>query len=277
VIVHADDYGLAPGVNRAIEEGLASGVLHSASIVLGGEHAAEALAWAASHPQFDFGVHLNLTQGRPVLAPERVPSLCGADGRFRSLTSILARSFIGRVALPEIAAEWRAQIAMTRAAGVRISHLDSHQHVHLIPRIFRGVAVRLATEERVSLRAMDGPIAPGAARPNVKGIALSVATRLSVGRRFRHLVAARGGGIGLRDHATLDALRASLQGAKPGETIELVVHPGFLDEGLRDSGDSYRDGREGERALLASEETRSWFRLSDFSPSDFRARAEGRD
>ncbi len=277
VIVHADDYGLAPGVNRAIEEGLASGVLHSASILLGGEHAARALAWAAAHPEFDFGVHLNLTQGRPVLPPDRVPSLCAADGRFRSLASLLARSFLGRVALSEIAAEWRAQIAMARGAGVRISHLDSHQHVHLIQRIFRGVAVGLATEQRVSLRAMDGPIAPGAPHSNVKGIVLFVATRLSVGRRFRYLVAARGAGIRLRDHATLDTLRASLQGARPGETIELVVHPGFPDEGLRDSGDGYRDGREGERALLAAEETRSWFRLNGFRPSDFRARAEGRD
>jgi len=271
VIIHADDFGLAPGVNRAIEEGLQSGALHSASILVGGEHATAAVAWAASHPQFDFGVHLNLTQGRPVLAASRVPSLVGDDGRFRPLVPLLVRFGVGRVALSEIAAEWRAQIAAVRGAGVRISHLDSHQHVHLIPRIFRGVAAGLATEEGVSLRAMDGPIGAEATRPNLKGIALAVATRLSVGRRFRHLVAARGAGVPLRDRATLDALRASLQGARPGETIELVVHPGFADDGLRASGDGYREGREEERALLASEETRSWIRLSGFRPSDFRA------
>jgi len=270
VIIHADDYGLAPGVNRAIEEGLQSGAIHSASILLGGEHASAAVSWAASHPQFDFGVHLNLTQGPPVLAASRVPSLVGGDGRFRPLVPFLGRFGVGRVALSEIAAEWRAQIAAVRGAGVRISHLDSHQHVHLIPRIFRGVAVGLATEERVSLRAMDGPIAAEATHPNFKGIALAVATRLSVGRRFRHLVAARGAGVPLRDRATLDALRASLQGARPGETIELVVHPGFPDDGLLASGDGYREGRDDERALLASEETRSWIRLSGFRPSDFR-------
>jgi len=154
---------------------------------------------------------------------------------------------------------------------VRISHFDSHQHVHLIPRIFRGAAVRLATEERVSLRAMDGPVGAEATRPNLKGIALAVATRLSVGRRFRHLVAARGAGVPLRGHATLDALRAALRGARPGETIELVVHPGFTDAALRGSGDGYQEGRDDERVLLAAEETRSWIRLSGFRPSDFRS------
>jgi dolichyl-phosphate beta-glucosyltransferase len=270
VIIHADDYGLAPGVNRAIEEGLSSGALNSASILSGSDHTAPALAWAASHPEHDFGVHLNVTQGRPVLPGSAVPSLVDRSGRFHALPTFLLRFVTGRVAPSEIAAEWRAQIAAARAAGVRISHLDSHQHVHLVPRIFRKVAAPLATEERVSLRAMDGPIAPEATRPNLKGIALAIATRLSVGRRFRHLVAARGAGIPLRDRATLDALRASLQPARPGETIELVVHPGFSDDALRASGDAYRAGREREAALLTSEETRSWIRLSGFTPSDFR-------
>jgi len=270
VIIHADDYGLAPGVNRAIEEGLASGALNSSSIMLGGEHAAAALSWAAAHPQFDFGVHLNATQGRPVLPAARVPSLVDADGCFRPLTSFVLRLAGGRVALDELVAEWRAQIAAVRGVGVRISHLDSHQHVHLIPKVFRGVAARLAGEERVSLRAMDGPIAGGATHPNLKGVVLTIATRLSVGRRFRHLVAAHGAGIPLRDHATLDALRASLLPARPGDTIELVVHPGFLDEGLRASGDAYREGRQEEQALLASEDARSWLRLSGFRLSDFR-------
>lgn len=270
LIIHADDYGLAPGVNRAIEEGLESGAIQSASILLGGPHAPAALAWAAAHPQFDFGVHLNLTQGRPVLAPERVPSLLAADGRFRALVPFLLRFATGRVVPSEIAAEWRAQIAAARAAGVAISHLDSHQHVHLIPGIFRRVAAPLASGERVVLRAMDGPLGAEATRPNLKGLLLAIATRLSVGRRFRHLVAAHGAGIPLRDRATLDALRASLQNVPSGQTIELVVHPGFVDGPLDASGDSYTAGRDDERALLTSEETRSWIHLSGFRATDFR-------
>jgi dolichyl-phosphate beta-glucosyltransferase len=271
VIIHADDYGLAPGVNRAIEKGLETGALHSASIMLGGDHATPALSWAAAHPEFDFGVHLNLTLGRPVLGPERVPSLVDSDGRFRPLLAFLFRVALGLVRASEIEAEWKAQIAASRCAGVRISHLDSHQHVHLVPSIFRGALVRLAAEEHLVLRAMDGPMGLNATHPRAKEIALAIATRLSVGRRFRHLVAARGAGICFRDHATLDALRASLYGARPGDTIELVVHPGFTDDALDASGDDYRGDREAEHAMLVSEETRSWIRLSGFTPSDFRA------
>jgi predicted glycoside hydrolase/deacetylase ChbG (UPF0249 family) len=272
VIIHADDYGLAPGINRAIEEGLASGAVHSASILTGGEQAAPAMAWASAHPSFDFGVHLNLTQGRPLLPREQVPSLVDAEGRFHRLAPFLARLAVGRVVLSEIEAEWRAQIALPREVGVRVSHLDSHQHVHLVPTIFRRVAARLADEEGVSLRAMDGPIR-AAGLSDFKRIALIVATRVSVGRRFRHLVVAHGAPLPHGDRATLATLRAFLQGARAGETVELVVHPGFADQGLRASGDAYVEGRDAERALLASEEARSWFRLSGFRAGDFRGRS----
>ncbi len=271
VIIHADDYGLAPGINRAIEEGLESGALQSASILMGAEHAAPALAWAAAHPAYDFGVHLNLTQGRPLSDPGRVRSLIGGDGRFHTFPSFIARLALGRIDRDEVLTEWRAQIAAVRRAGVKISHLDSHQHVHLFPSIFRRAAAPLATEEQLSLRAMNGPIGADGGHPNLRGIALALATKLSVGRRFRHLVKARGTDVPLRDRPTLEVLRASLLKGRAGDTIEVVVHPGFTDDGLRASGDPYLEGREREHAFLSSEDTRSWILLNGFTPSSFRA------
>jgi|WetSurMetagenome_2_1015567.scaffolds.fasta_scaffold43387_3 predicted glycoside hydrolase/deacetylase ChbG (UPF0249 family) len=270
LVIHADDFGLARGVNRAIEEGLRAGEITSASILLGGPHTGEALTWAAEHPEFDFGVHLNLTHGAPLLPAERVRSLVDANGRFHSLGRFLVRATLGRIRLAEIEAEWGAQIAAVRGAGVRISHLDSHQHVHLVPRIFRGVAVRLAAEEGVVIRAMNGPVSVRPPRPDIKGIALALATRIDVGHRYRHVVGARGAGTALRDHATLDGLQATLRDTIPGETYELVVHPGVVDEDLRTSGDGYWGGREKERALLAAEETRAWLRFAGFELRDFR-------
>jgi dolichyl-phosphate beta-glucosyltransferase len=269
VIVHADDYGLAPGINRAIEEGLSTGAVHSASILVGGGDGLGALAWAAAHPMCDFGVHLNLTHGRPVSDPAHVPSLVDDTGRFHPLASTLGRLLLRRVDLAEVQTEWRAQIAAVRDAGVRVSHLDSHRHVHLVPRLFRGVAAPLAAELGVTLRAMDGPV--GVRHPSVKALALALATRVSVGRRFRHLVAAHGSGVSLSARATLDELRGFLSRVPPGETIELVVHPGFPDAVLAASGDRYREGRRREHELLSCEETRSWMSLSGFAPGDFRA------
>jgi dolichyl-phosphate beta-glucosyltransferase len=269
VIIHADDYGLAPGVNRAIEEGLSKGAVHSASILVGGGDGLRALAWAAAHPECDFGVHLNLTHGRPVSDPAGVRSLVDASGRFHGLTRLLGRLLLDRVVLSEVESEWRAQIAAVRDAGVRVSHLDSHRHVHLVPSLFRGVAAPLAAELGVTLRAMDGPF--GAGHPSLKMLALVLATRVSVGRRFRHLVVAHGSGAALSTRATLEDLREFFSRVRPGETIELVVHPGFPDAALSASGDRYREGRQREHDLLVSEEARAWIGLSGISLCDFRA------
>jgi len=273
LIIHADDFGLAPGINRAIIDGFLSGALSSASIMVGGEAAGEALAWAAAHPEYDFGVHLNATQGRPVLPVERVPSLVGRDGRFRPLGAFVSRGMFRRIRVAELEAEWRAQIARVRQAGVKISHLDSHQHVHLIPAIFRKLAVRLAEDEGLAVRTMHGPVVHRGPRLDVKGALLALATRVGLGRRFRYVVRSRGAGTSLRDAATLEGLKAVLRDARPGRTYELVVHPGIVDEALRASGDAYHDGREAEPKLLEAEETRAWLQLAGFRLADFRSKA----
>ena len=273
LVIHADDFGLAAGVNRAIREGLEARELTSASILVGGKQSAEALAWAASHREFDFGVHLNLTQGAPVLPAAQVPSLVDREGRFRPLGALLLRLATGRIRRAEIEAEWRAQIAAVRAAGVAISHLDSHQHVHLLPPIFRRVAVKLAESEGLVVRAMNGPVVVRSMHPDIKGIALALATRIDLGRRHHGVSGARGAGTALMEHGSFDALRATLQNAEPGETYELVVHPGLVDDDLRASNDRYRMGRERERTLLAAEETRAWLHFAGFELCDFRRRA----
>ncbi len=270
LVIHADDYGLSPGVNRAIEEALESGAVTSCSIMLGEAAAHSAIAWAAGHPQFDFGVHLNLTQGRPVLPPSQVPSLVDSHGHFWRLGTFILRCSTGRVRLREVELEWRAQIGLLRAAGVVISHLDSHQHVHLLPWVFRNVAARLAAEEGLVIRAMRRPIVVGRLRPDARSLALAVASLLSVGRRHRSLVAADASGVATQKRDRLDDLKAFLVQTANRETCELTVHPGIVDDDLIRSGDGYRAQREEERALLAAAETQAWFRLNDFELTSFR-------
>lgn len=259
LIVHADDYGLAPGVNRAIQESLEAGTVSSASILLGGPHAVEALRWAAAHPQYDFGVHLNLTQGRPVLPPEQVPSLVDGRGEFPSLRRFLTRFLAGRVRLHEIRQEWRAQIALVRSTGVRISHLDSHQHVHLLPRIFSRAMASLARHERLAVRVMDGPVVGGRGRwPDPKSLLLAMATRRSLRAAVPNgQTAAHGFGTAFMRRPTARLLQSVLSRARPGAVYEFVVHPGQVDAELRSSGDGYLEGREREAAFLASEEFRA--------------------
>ena len=257
LVVHADDFGLAPGISRAIEESLESGAVTSASILLGGPHCAAALAWAAAHPRFDFGVHLNLTQGRPVLPAARVPSLVTPAGEFPPLGRFLARFFTGRIRLEEVRHEWRAQLEAVRRAGVAVTHLDSHQHVHLLPRLFQGAMAPLARQESLAVRAMDGPVRGGGPWPDPKGLVLALATRRSLRAEVRPPAAAHGFGTAFMRRPTLERFRALLSRTRRGRTYELVVHPGRVDAELIASGDAYVEGREMEERLIASEEFRA--------------------
>ncbi|HEU4400576.1 MAG TPA: ChbG/HpnK family deacetylase [Candidatus Polarisedimenticolia bacterium] len=258
LIVQADDFGLAVGVNRAIEEGLESGVLSGASILVNAPRAAEALAWAAAHPRFAFGVHLNLTGGRPVLPAAEVPSLVTSKGEFPGLRWFLFRFLLGRVRLEEVRREWEAQIAVARRAGVHVGHLDSHQHVHLLPRLFRRVMAPLARRERLETRRMDGPIMGPWADP--KGILLALATRRSLDAESRRASGARGFGTAFMRRPTLRRLSLLLSRTRPGRVYEFVVHPGRVDDELRLSGESYLEGREAEARLIGSAEFRAVLR-----------------
>ncbi len=140
LIVHADDFGLSPSVNHGIVEAHCRGIVTSTSIMACGAAFEHAVALARSTPTLDVGVHLTLTEEPPVSSPERIPSLVAPDGRFHEHTSSFVRQWItGRVSLDEVELELDAQIRRVVDQGVAVSHLDGHQHVHMVPGIRRVV------------------------------------------------------------------------------------------------------------------------------------------
>ncbi len=257
LVIHADDYGLAPGVNRAIEAALGSGAVTSASLLLGTPHAREAILWAKAHPELDFGVHLNLTRGRPVLPPGDVRSLVGPSGSFPGLRGLLARLASGGLRAAEVRAEWEAQAEAVAGAGVAVSHLDSHQHVHLIPSALSSAASDLARKMGIPLRAMDGPVRGGGAGATVKGAVLALASRLTLGSPRKRPGSARGFGLAIAARPGVGTVRAALSRMRPGETYEMLVHLGTADSALAETGDRYSGSREAERDLLLSEDLRA--------------------
>jgi predicted glycoside hydrolase/deacetylase ChbG (UPF0249 family) len=128
LVIHADDLGMAHSVNRAIFEAFENHWITSASILVPCPWFPEVAAWAKAHPGADLGIHLDLNsewttiRWRPLSAADRVPSLLDAAGYFPlDETEVAARAKISEVEL-----ELTAQIDRARAAGMRISHLDSH-------------------------------------------------------------------------------------------------------------------------------------------------------
>jgi predicted glycoside hydrolase/deacetylase ChbG (UPF0249 family) len=80
LIVNADDFGLAVPVNEAVERAHREGILASASLMMGGEAAADAIERAQRLPGLRVGLHLVLVEGRPVLPLNEVDALVDANG-----------------------------------------------------------------------------------------------------------------------------------------------------------------------------------------------------
>jgi predicted glycoside hydrolase/deacetylase ChbG (UPF0249 family) len=142
----ADDYGLAPGVNRAIRELIARGRLNatSAMVVAPSFSRAEALQLSslAKEKRAAVGLHLTMTAPfRPLTAFAPVT----AEGTFLPIADMLVRSFWPRFDLDLVGREVAAQIgAFIAAFGRAPDYVDGHHHVHLLPRI--GAAVLSATK-----------------------------------------------------------------------------------------------------------------------------------
>ena len=148
LIVNADDFGLSEAVNEGIVEAHQRGIVTSASLIASGAAYEHAVGLAKAIGTLDVGVHLTLTEEEPVSNRGDIPSLLDG-GRFHPhTTSFVRRYFAGRIALDEAERELDAQIARVISSGLRVSHLDGHQHVHMVPGI-RRLAGRLAEKHGV--------------------------------------------------------------------------------------------------------------------------------
>ena len=265
LIVNADDLGWTEGVNRGIAEAHRNGIVTSASLLANGAAFASGVALARATPGLGVGVHLNLSEGEPSAAREKVGSLLNErgdlDGRPESLLLRLARR---NLVLEEVEREWNAQIQKVRDAGIAPTHLDGHRHVQMLPGLFEialrlakrhGIAaVRIAHEES-SLRAA---LSAGA---NQKG---TVVMRQGVQARGLKLLApdahekAERAGIATADYfcgiaqtgeMTREGVLRLIE-ILPEGTTELMCHPGYADEELAKSATRLQSSRQTELEIL---------------------------
>src|SRR5208282_6389210 len=130
LIINADDFGMCHDENEATIEGLTSGLFTSSTILVTCPWFEEAAEFARSHPSADLGVHLTLTsewdryKWGPVLGARAVPTLVDARGYlWPDVPPVYEHD-----RLDEVEAELRAQIDKALAAGVDVTHLDSHMY-----------------------------------------------------------------------------------------------------------------------------------------------------
>jgi len=137
VIVNADDLGMSRDVNEATFDLMSKRIVTSATIMANGPLVLSAIEGSKRFPACSFGVHLNLTEFRPLSRSEGLKELLGEDGEFSGVLEQAPGSIKKtRKLLSAMADEWCHQIDFLQKAGVKVSHLDSHQHVHTIPFVF---------------------------------------------------------------------------------------------------------------------------------------------
>lgn len=146
-IINADDFGISPGVNQAIAKGFKEGILNSTSIMITLKYAGQAVAMMKDLTGLNVGLHLNLTNEYPAADPKDIPLLVDENGKFKHgfVNLFLLSFFKPRAMRRQVEIEARAQLEKAQKAGIKLSHIDSHRHVHMIPLIFK-IVKRLKEE-----------------------------------------------------------------------------------------------------------------------------------
>ena len=150
LIVNADDFGLHPLINAGIIKGHQEGFITSTSLMPSAPCWQEAVRLAKENPCLGIGVHLTLVGGVPsVLPKEQVSSLLDDDGLFLpDYVAFAKRYYSGAVKKAELEAELRAQLERALSCGVNITHIDSHQHTHVLPGI-NSLVLKLSNEYNI--------------------------------------------------------------------------------------------------------------------------------
>lgn len=261
LIVNADDFGFTSGVNRAIAEAHRHGVVTSSTLMANGPTFAEAVELARSHPSLGVGCHVVLTDGEPVLGADRLPSLT-SSGRFRDgMAAFAARAIAGSMKPDEISAEAAAQIGKLQAAGISVSHIDTHKHTHLFPKILRPL---LRAAAACGVRAVRNPFGPRLPlrssqllkRPSLWSRHVEFRVLGGFAGKFREAVDREGfltpdGTLGIVVTGALDeSLFRAIAQSIPDGTWEFVCHPGYNDADLQTGKTRLRASREIELRVL---------------------------
>ncbi len=277
LIVNADGYGLSAGITRAIEECVRFGTVRSLSANVNFPHADGLARLVREAPELSVGCHINPLVGRPVLAPERVPSLIDGKGEF-FYENFARRLLAGRLRRSELRAEMIAQVEKTRAlAGAAFSHVDFHMGLHRLPGLY-GLFLEVAEKFGPGrIRTHRYHVGFETAHPratHLRYLAARPQRLIKMGwnrwLRFR----ARRRGLAMPDRwieitgwgprperITLENF-LTLLGNTPRGFSEFVCHPGYVDEELK-RWSSYLEPREREREILLSPVLRDALRGAD--------------
>ncbi len=255
----ADDYGISPGVNRAIRDLIERGRLNATSVMMvgpsiGRDEVAALQAAAAKNPRCAIGLHATLTAPFRPLTMHFKPV---DGGLFLPFPKLLRAGLMRRLDGEIIHAELMVQLAaFGDAFGRPPDFVDGHQHAQLFPQVreaFLAAVKQAAPNAWVRQGGRRAPLAKRLGAP--KALVLDI-----LSARFRTLAAraniafnpAFAGAYDFSKATDFGALMAGFLGDLPEGSL-VMCHPGFVDDTLV-SLDPLTTQREQEYAFLAGDD-----------------------
>ncbi len=259
LIISADDFGFTRSINRGIFEAVERGAVTAVSMMVSQPGWLDGVQRAhAAGSALDVGLHLNLSVGASLTGASSLTDT--RSGEFLPVPVLIARALAGRV-LPEDAYdECCAQLDTLLDAGLSVSHLDGHKHLHLLPGVWTGVAAAAASRGGLTIRVPRErrPFGPGSSlRRRLKPAVLNAAGAVATRRTPPPATPPAFVGATLHgDHGYRSRLQALIK-TLPSGTSELMTHPGYV-TGPLPGGDGYGTPREAELRALTSPELHEW-------------------
>ncbi|MBI4852800.1 MAG: ChbG/HpnK family deacetylase [Acidobacteria bacterium] len=289
LIVNADDYGQATGINIGIIEGHLRGIITSTTIMASGRALNDGLARLKDTPNLGLGCHLVLIGEEPVAKASQIRSLVNSKGEFpKTLTDFMWLMTSGQAKYSEIVTELRAQLDKLFNLGLTISHCDSHKHSHAHPKVLDAV-IQVVEEYKINyirkpfekckikqLRQMFG-----------KYPSLDISKKYLLSRMldYYHSIFLKQmsktslhypdyfQGFIATGSLTPEIMPKLLAGLSDGVT-ELMCHPARLDEDLNRTQTRLKQSRESELSAVMSDEAFKVIKSESIELTSFRQLAK---
>ena len=283
IIVNADDFGRHELINGAVREGCQNGLIRSATLMVMGNAFADAVKTAKELPELGVGVHLTVVDGTPILAPKQIPSLIDPKtGRFYADHGAFVKAYAkGKIRMSDLRHEWEAQIEKFLASGLIPTHVDSHQHMHVLPGL---IDVALDLCARYMIPAMRIPSIPVDLRQTTlknlgeqigrTGLHVLAERARKKAKAFQLVVPDAFGGIVAGRAVDKKTIRQILLSHYQGVT-EIMVHPG-LDDAILSADAHWDHSFETELAAVTDEGNRSICEALSIHVMNFRDLVEER-
>lgn len=253
IIINADDFGLCESVSKGILECYTDGIVSDFSFLINPDSLNKSVELLSRHNINQCGIHFNLTLGHSAFQPRK--NITDPNGNYIKVNRHFINYLQGKLSVNIVYEEFKMQLQLLKKLGLRITHFDTHQNIHILPPVYSALK-RLSEENggRIPIRI------PRERLDFSHRYRLSNLKRIMVFNFFSALIHNR-----LKFEPTIQAIGGNFYDnpensqvlmnvinqikASSGEVFEFAVHPGYFSEEILNY-DPYARQRETELKLL---------------------------